>query len=379
MTFVRTLGALAIATSLAACGSSRAEPAGEPPPTTLEPLEGDGAEPPAPAPPLEEQPSRLVLVTIDGARWEDVLAGTDRAAEAPRRGQGVAAPTTAVLPNLHRFVRERGALFGGEGCTHDVRTAGRTHTSLPGYMEIFTGRAPASCLSNECPRTTTPTLLDDVRAKTSAGDVAVFSSWSVYARAAAKDPHAIVMSTGGSTGTAAKADDALDKLLAAGDAASAFPGYADYRPDAHTGKIALRYLEAAAPRLLVVGLGDADEYAHRGDFDGYWRALRAADDFLGELDETLARMGPAGRRTTVLVTTDHGRAKNLRDHGPAYAESARVWIAAYGGAIVRRGVDCASQPLRLAHVASAARAILGLDDPDDDPGPLATELLGGAP
>jgi hypothetical protein len=310
----------------------------------------------------------VVLVTLDGVRWEDAFAGTAHGPDLAKRG--------VVMPNLHRIVGERGAAFGGSGCAFDMRVSGPTNLSLPGYMEIFSGRASTTCLANDCPRTTNPTLLDDVRAKTSARDVAVFSSWSPYGRAASRAPKSLTSSLGGEMGTVAKTkvDATLEKLLEAGAAAGPFPGWMDYRPDAHTARAALRYLEIAAPRLLVVGLGDADEHAHRGDVDGYYRAVRAADDFLLSVDATLERMGEAGRRTTVIVTTDHGRARTIRDHGPGLAESARVWAAAWNGAIVRRGVTCSTQPLRLAHVAPAVRAILELDA---DGGALGTELLGG--
>src|SRR5262249_21701380 len=157
-------------TSLSACsGRSAMDPSTEAPPlTSIEPIPSD--EPVlATTPPLTHEPSRVVLVTLDGVRWEDAFAGTGHAPELPKRG--------VVMPNLHRIVGERGAAFGGSGCASDVRVSGPTNLSLPGYMEIFSGKRVANCYWNGCPRTTTPTLLDDVRAKTSSRDVAVFSSW----------------------------------------------------------------------------------------------------------------------------------------------------------------------------------------------------------
>lgn len=363
---------------LAACdrpAPPRTDPFGvAAPPTAIEPVATDEPLPLLSAP-LDEAPPHLVLVTLDGVRWEDVFAGTARAPDPPKKPPR--AQEQIAFPNLHRLVSERGAAFGGAGCPHDVRVSGPSNFSLPGYMEIFGGRQSPTCIWNDCPKTTTPTLVDDVRAKTSAHEVAVFASWSTYARAVAKDTRSITLSAGAEPGAAKSATDPeLAKLLAAGAEAGPFPGLWDYRPDVHTARIALHYLEVSRPRLLVVGLGDADEQAHRGDIDAYYRALRAEDAFLQELDATLARMGSTGRRTTVIVTTDHGRAHTIREHGPAFAEAARVWVAAWNGAIVRRGVACAASPLRLAHVASAARTILELER-DADGGPLTTELLGG--
>ena len=348
--------------------------------TSIAPITQDVAEAAplvSPAPPLVTDPPRLVIVTLDGVRWQDVFAGTPHAADAPKRSVTSRATDTAPFKNLQRIVAERGAAFGGQGCPHDVRVAGPSNISLPGYMEIFSGKASNSCMSNECPRTGSTTLLDDAVKATRGRDVAVFSSWSPYGRAAAKDPNAMAMSVGGERGSVPKhVDDAkLIGLLDEGAKAPPFPGVADYRPDAFTAKAALRYLEVAEPRVLVVGLGDADEQAHRANYDGYYRALADADGFLGELDRTLERMGPKGRGTTVIVTTDHGRSQAMRDHGPFYRESARVWVAAWNGSVIHRGVTCATQPLRLGHIAPAAKAVLGLGG---DGGPLAVELLGGS-
>ena len=126
--------------------------------------------------------------------------------------------------------------------------------------------------------------------------------------------------------------------------------------------------------MLVVGLGDADEHAHRGDIAGYRRAIRQSDDFLAELERTLARMGAAGRETAVLVTTDHGRSHSMHAHGAGFPESQRVFFAAFGAGIARRGVTCAPSPIRLAHLAGAVRALFALES-DVEPGPLAGEII----
>ena len=333
-------------------------PTGIPRPVTVLPA------PPASAAP---GPARVVLVTIDGIRWEDALGD----------GRG-----PSLMPNLVRIVGDRGTALGGAGCTYDVRASGPNFVSLPGYVEMFTGRASA-CTSNGCASVTTETILDRVRARSDAArDVAVFASWDTYARAVARDRALIVLSAGGSkkaiaAGSFGGKDDAkLRLLLEVGAANTGYPGWGDYRPDVHTTRIALRYLETVMPKVLVVGLGDPDELAHRGDFAAYRRAMQHADDFLVDLQQTLARMGVDGSRTAVLVTTDHGRGHGakLRSHGSWIPESQRVFVAAFGHGIAHRGVACPSEPLRLADVAGTMSALLALSRETSD-GPLAAELL----
>ncbi|HVH42060.1 MAG TPA: hypothetical protein VM925_06940, partial [Labilithrix sp.] len=294
---------------------------------------------------------RVVLVTIDGLRWEDFFAvsTTRTSADEP-------------MPNLRRLVRDRGIALGGPGCTYDVRASGPNFVSLPGYIEMFTGKA-SGCFHNACPPVTVPTVIDEVRAASGEADVAVFASWEKYAHAVARDRKSIVLSAGARTASSglARDDTKLRGYLDAGAAHAGYPGWGDYRPDVHTARIALRYLETMRPRLLVVGLGDADEQAHRGDFAGYERAVRSADEFIADVERALARMGEEGSRTAVLVTTDHGRAHSLRAHGAAFPESQRVFVAGFGAGVAHRGIACSTAPIRLAHLAGALRSLLSME------------------
>lgn len=321
----------------------------------------------APAPKEVEAPkeTHVVLVTIDGVRWEDILGATPET-------------STLAMPNLHRLVAANGVAFGGAGCEHDVRASGPNFVSLPGYIEIFTGK-PTTCTHNYCPPVDSQTFVDEVRATSKRpNDVAVFASWDRYAGAVAKDRKSIALSAGARTIklAAAKEDPKLRGLLETGAANAGYPGWGDYRNDAMTGKIALRYLEAESPRLLVIGLGDADEQAHRGDIAGYKKAITRADDIIGDIAKTLARMGPEGDQTAVIVTTDHGRAKNLFNHGAVAPESARVFFAAFGANIAKKGVTCAPEDMHLANLAGTVRTLLDVDS-ELEPGPLADAMLVG--
>ena len=351
-------GRALVLAALVACGTRAPEPT---------PSEPDEPEPVGEAPeikpadplPTVPTPSRVIVLTLDGVRWEDMLGSTPET-------------STQAMPNFHRLVKERGVAFGGAGCENDVRATGPNFVSLPGYVEIFTGRAPV-CQHNYCANIETETFVDDVRKTSREGEVAVFSSWNRIGAAVAKDRKSIVLGAGARTPVAAmKDDDRLKSLFAAGAQGAGYPGSGDYRKDDLTQKIALRYLETKAPRLLVVGLGDADEYAHRGDISGYRRSITRADDFLGELDRTLGRMED-GDRTAVIITTDHGRAKNLLNHGAQAPESARVFIAGFGAGIAHTGVTCAAEPIRLAHIAGVVKQLLSVDDAEANP--LADAML----
>jgi hypothetical protein len=241
--------------------------------------------------------------------------------------------------------------------------SGPNFVSLPGYREIFTDRN-STCTSNFCDPIREPTLLDELRAQGIAGDqIAVLTSWRTIERAAALDTGAITVSAGrhgGLTRDRVRVTPAASQLLDRAGAASAYPGWFDYRPDSYTAELALEYLAAKRPRLLFVGLGDTDEYAHRNNYRGYVSALRLADQFVGRLIATLATLGDYGASTTVLVTTDHGRAANFSSHGGGSPESARVWLLAAGGSVPIRGVVDSQRTARLSDIAPTVRSWLAL-------------------
>jgi hypothetical protein len=293
----------------------------------------------------------VVLVTIDGARWQEIFTGADPS----RLGMPAPLPTAAeLMPHLHAMQVALGVPGAGV-----IRATGPNYVSSPGYREILTGRASVECQSNDCPRIASETLLDEASA---AGlRVAAFASWERIDFAATARPGAFYVSAG-----------------RAGDPTiEPWPGAGDFRPDELTAERALEHLVREEPDLLFLGLGEPDEYAHHGDYAGYVRSLRAADAILGRLEETLARMGARGAETHVFVTADHGRAGDFRGHGGWAPESARVWLFASGPRVRARGAVQSPRERHLSDLAPTLRVVLGLRTPKADlaSGSVLSEIL----
>lgn len=308
---------------------------------------------------------QVVLVTIDGVRWQEIFGGVDRVIAA-----GAGMPESAMLdaerltPNLHHRFFDGGVVIGAPGMGAGIFASGPNFVSLPGYLEILRGRSSVDCDSNDCPPTRDETLLDEIRDYGGGArvDAAAFTSWDHCAAAASGDPARVVLSAGrthGSVGDLSWVDATCQSLLVAGRSVAPAPGGGDYRPDAETAPVALHYLSVVRPMMLWIGLGDTDEYGHQRNYPAYLDALRRADATVGALFDELDGMGDFGRSTTVVVTADHGRGPSWWDHGPDPSAS-RVFLLAAGGAVPKRGLVVNERPYRLADVAPTIRALLAL-------------------
>jgi len=321
---------------------------------------------------------QVIFIAIDGVRWQDVYQGADpKLVDDQAVPDELLLPPERLLPNLYRRVVARGVALGAPGHGAPMLASGPNFISLPGYMEMLSG-APSGCTRNDCDRIKTPTIVDEFRSRSSPRDhVAVFSSWEAIDRAAAMDTEGIVMSTGrhgGASRDMLREDPVTSELIDLGEAAPAFPGEYDYRPDAFTAPIALRYLVTHRPRFMFIGLGDTDEWGHRNDYQSYLQALRYCDAFIGDLLRTLDTMGEYGATTTVVITTDHGRSARFTSHGGEHAESGQVWMMAVGGSVPARGFLASDRPHRLADITPTLRVLLGFSEPSSNASIIAGML-----
>lgn len=310
---------------------------------------------------LAEHDSHVVIVALDGVRWKEVFRGTDpELARAQHFAPSELARARDLMPNLHHIIENRGAVVGSEGRGAPILASGPNFVSTPGYMEMLTGKRPVSCGDNHCPRIAEPTLVDEFTTLpgVKAEDVAVIASWEGIGKAASFDPTRIAMSVGrtqGATRHLFAYDDEAARLLREGSTSGPAPGHDDFRRDRATAKIALRYLSHRRPRFMFLGLGEPDEFAHQGNYRGYLRALRSADQLIGEMVATLDELAQGGSSTALFITTDHGRADSFTDHGAGSPESARVWLVATGTAISARGRVAAPVERHLADIAPTIR------------------------
>ncbi len=298
----------------------------------------------------------VVIVTLDGVRWQDVFLGLDK-----RHLPAQSERTDVDIPNLRALMTEQGAALGAPG-SMPFSVSGPSFVSLPGYTQLFTGRADVPCTTNACERTVTPTLVDAVGQRFGREQAVVLSSWPDIERAAVAQSDNAIVSAGrhGGAGRHVLQELGLADTTALGEQSEAAPGTGDYRPDELTRALALRVLERQRPRLLYVGLGDTDEHAHHNDYEGYLQALEQFDVWLGEAMAMSERLATRGHPVTFFITTDHGRNDDFANHG-GKSEAGRTWLIAGGYGI--RGTAPSEELRYLSDLGPTAAYLLGVSLP----------------
>jgi hypothetical protein len=300
------------------------------------------------------EPPLIVLLAIDGVRHQDVFLGPDDTLQKQARFSS----RQQLVPHL-MHLEQVGTVLGAPG-SGGFFASGPNFVSLPGYMEMLSGTSRTRCTENDCDTMRRRTLVDDVQERTPSDPTrtGVFSSWAKIDVAAANESRGVV-SAGRFKGEHLEILESLpqcrDALLEGRDI---YAGHTGFRSDYFTGELALAFLEEANPEFLFVSIGETDERAHENKYDEYLSALYESDRFVGRMHAALERKRAWGRETLLLVTTDHGRADNFRDHGRQHPESARAFLYAAGSLIAPRGW-VAHEAAYLRDIAPTVRALRG--------------------
>ncbi len=325
----------------------------------------------------------VILVVTDGLRWQEVFGGADSTIlfGDPRRlggdtvalrekfwRQGPAARREALLPFLWGVVGREGQLFGNLAAGSSVAVTNGLKFSYPGYNELLTGVVDPRIDRNEFGPNPNATVFEWLNGQSQLGGrVAAFATWDVFADIFARRRSGVFVHAGWEPpyqSPRSDSDSVLNRLYA-----TTFRMWGNNAYDSFAHAVAMRYLEASRPRVVFIGYGETDEWAHAGRYDRVLSSARAVDDYLREL-WSFAQQHPDYRGTTTLiVTTDHGRGRthDWTDHGKGVAGAEEMWVAVIGPDTPPLGERRNAVGVTQAQIAATVAALLGLDYRRDVP------------
>ncbi|WP_308909128.1 alkaline phosphatase family protein [Pseudokordiimonas caeni] len=349
----------------------------------------------------------VVLVTIDGLRWQEVFRGIDPAymdgekylahpkhVDSFKKDFDAASKDerrTKLMPFLWSKVAKEGQLYGNRDKGSEAALTNPYHFSYPGYNEILTGIPDPRVDSNDSVPNPNRTVLEWLNGKPeNKGKIAAFGSWDAF-DAIVNEERAGVPVNSGFDAYAGKSGDKEAVQLNRVQAMTYSP-WTEERLDSFTMEFARKALKDDKQRFVYIALGDTDEFAHAGQYDEYVRAAHRADTFLGELWSFLQSDARYKGRTTLIVTVDHGRGseklEDFRHHGrfPWTLEDGteiitdfkgddQVWMAVIGPDSPVMGEISGGEKVTLSQLAATSARFLGYKDYASD----HKELKAGAP
>jgi hypothetical protein len=318
----------------------------------------------------------VILVIADGVRWQEMFTGADPSllnqkeggswekAEVLRAKYGAADPEVRrkqLFPFLWNTVAVRGQIYGNRNKGSVARVTNTMWFSYPGYNEMSTGVADPRIDSNEYGPNPNVSVFEWLNKRPGfEGKVGIFATWATFAdifnvgrsklpvRAGAtlvddrdRSPRGALLSELYHTTTRIEGDDPFDSFL-------------------HV--VVRDYLRENHPRIVFIGYGDTDNFQHMGRYDSFLDTAHSFDSYLAELWQQLQSTPEYKDKTTLIVSTDHGRGsgpREWRDHGAENKGSDAIWLAVIGPDTTPLGERSNVPEVTQAQIAATLAAFVG--------------------
>ncbi len=326
----------------------------------------------------------VVLIVSDGLRWQEIFTGADPTLLNEKDGgiwddvnrlrrdywrDDVSERRRALFPFVWNVVAKQGQIFGNQAKGSVAHVTNGLDFSYPGYNEMLSGHSDPRIDSNEFGINPNLTVFEWLnRLPEFKGKVAVYGTWNVFADIFNEKRSGLIMQAGWDApekGSLTPSQNLLNRLYRTTTRLDDDDVY-----DSFLQIPLLEYVQTGAPRVLFVGYGETDNWAHSGRYDLVLESAHQFDRFTEELWNTMQSMPEYRGQTTFIITTDHGRGSGLvdwKEHGVDQKGSENIWIAVIGPDTPALGERATIAPVTQAQIAATVAALLGKDYAKDVP------------
>ena len=320
----------------------------------------------------------VVLIVPDGIRWQEVFTGAEKALLNDKEGgswlddktlqenfwrDDVAERRRLLFPFIWGTVAQQGQIFGNQTRGSSAKVTNGLAFSYPGYNELVAGFGDPRIDSNEYGPNPNLNVFEWLNSQPDLrGRVAVYATWGAFDDIFNQRRSGLHIQAGTQppkTGKLTPRDELLNELYRTTTHLDADDVYNSFIQAA-----TLDYVKETQPRLLFIGYGETDSWAHSGRYDLVLTAARQVDRFVEQLWNTMQSMPQYRGKTTFIVTTDHGRGSgpvDWKEHGIDSPGSEDIWIAVIGPDTPALGERHDVPPVTQAQVAATVAALLGRD------------------
>lgn len=317
----------------------------------------------------------VVLITLDGFRWQEVFNGPD--SSFMRQQEHLKDPKLkekfwkndlterrkTFLPFFWNTIASQGQLYGNRTIGCNANVTNNQWFSYPGYSELLTGKADNERIhSNDKFYNPNTNILEFINSQPAfKGKVAAYTSWDVFPYILNDKRSGVHVSAGLEE---AKGDKINDREKMMNQLMMTLPNpLGDVRLDAFTFYYGMEYIKKNKPRAMYFAFDETDDFAHAGEYGAYINSAHHTDGFILELWNYLQSDPAYKNKTTLILTCDHGRgnnAKEWRDHGQNIKESDQIWFAVIGPDTKAKG-EVKEGQFYQDQIAKTLASFLGLD------------------
>lgn len=280
----------------------------------------------------------IIIVTLDGYRWQELFHGADPSIifnEKYTRDTAAASFFWAdsenerrkiLMPFMWNVISRNGQLYGNRDYGNKANCTNLQLISYPGYSEMLVGFSNPAVSSNRKVENPSATVLEAIgKHPAFQNEVAAFATWDAFPFILRQSKSRIYVNAGKQTakGDISADEQVLNQLLES----------SQVRSDSITFRFAMEYMKRERPRVTLISFDGTDAAAHRGDYAAYLRSAHRADRMIGELWRWVQMQPDYKNKTTLLITTDHGRGtgkNNWRKHKLLVHGSRQIWFAVLG-------------------------------------------------
>ena len=270
----------------------------------------------------------LVLITLDGFRWQELFNGPDNALLEPETGK--ADPSflnekisrEKLMPFMWQIIAKKGFIAGNQELGNKVKVKNRFGFSYPGYNELLTGRRDLRIHSNKKKWNPNPNVLELINGTGQYQNrVSVHSTWDAM-------PYIVNHKR-----------SKIRVYTAQGKHKQKHEHTGKFANDRSTFRSAMNELKSHRSKVMFVSFDATDEKAHKGQYANYLEAAHLADSFIRQLWEYCQEDPFYKNKTTFIITTDHGRGYHEKwtEHGLFVKGSKNIWLAGIGPSATPEG------------------------------------------
>ncbi|MCC3860253.1 alkaline phosphatase family protein [Pseudemcibacter aquimaris] len=341
----------------------------------------------------------VILISLDGMRWQEVFKGVDKRFfdqdkyikygythenfkniywdndEDERRKK--------LFPFIWNVIGKNGQLYGNRDLGSYADLTNKFYFSYPGYNEMLTGFADPRISSNGKILNPNKTFLEWLDEKAPyKGKTAAFASWDVFPYIINQERSDVFLNSDFDD-----MEELNSRIKDLNQIQRDTPSPWDtVRLDVFTHEFAVEYMKEKKPRALYISYGETDDFAHDGHYDLYIHAAKRTDDFIRRVWEYVESDPHYAGKTTLLITTDHGRGydslENWRHHGEGISpingsgdrDDKHIWMAVIGPDTPANGEMKNTQAIFQNQIAATLMKFLGLEYQGSHP-----EIISGKP